>query len=73
MSAIDKIGIKVVVEADRPTGNAKALLHELPGLLDSWLTKGEAASIDLRSLPLSRGDYERARRGARRRRGHRKR
>jgi hydrogenase-1 operon protein HyaF len=58
MSAIDKIGIKVVEAADLPTGNVKALLHELTGLLDAWLSKGEAASIDLRSLPLTRGDYD---------------
>ena len=35
MSAIDKIGIKVVEAADLPTGNVKALLHELTGLLDA--------------------------------------
>jgi HupH hydrogenase expression protein len=58
MNAIDKIGIKVVGEADLPTGNVKPLLFELAELLDAWLTKGEAASIDLRSLPLSRGDYD---------------
>lgn len=58
MSAIDKIGIKVLAEADLPTGNVKALLHELTGLLDAWLSRGEAASIDLRSLPLTRGDYD---------------
>jgi hydrogenase-1 operon protein HyaF len=58
MSAIDKIGIKVIEAADLPTGNVKALLHELAGLLDAWLSKGETASIDLRSLPLTRGDYD---------------
>ena len=58
MNAIDKIGIKVVAAADLPTGNVKPLLFELAGLLEAWLTKGEAASIDLRSLPLTRGDYE---------------
>ena len=58
MSAIDKIGIKVIAETDRPTGNVKALLHELAVLLDAWVTRREASSIDLRSLPLSRGDYE---------------
>jgi hydrogenase-1 operon protein HyaF len=58
MSALDKIGVKVIVEADRPTGNVKALLHELAGLIEGWVTRREASSIDLRSLPLSRGDYE---------------
>jgi hydrogenase-1 operon protein HyaF len=58
MNAIDKIGVKVLTGADLPTGNVKALLHELGGLLGAWLQKGEAASIDLRSLPLTRGDYD---------------
>jgi len=58
MNAIDRIGVKVVSAADLPTGNVKPLLFELAGLLDAWLSKGEAASIDLRSLPLSRGDYD---------------
>ena len=58
MSAIDKIGVKVVAAMDLPTGNVKALLHEIAGLLEVWVQKGEAASIDLRSLPLSRGDYD---------------
>jgi hydrogenase-1 operon protein HyaF len=58
MNAIGKIGIKVVSAEDLPTGNVKPLLFELAGLLEAWLTKGEAASIDLRSLPLSRGDYD---------------
>jgi hydrogenase-1 operon protein HyaF len=58
MNAIDKIGIKVVSAADLPTGNVRPLLFELAELLDAWLTKGAAASIDLRSLPLSRGDYD---------------
>jgi hydrogenase-1 operon protein HyaF len=58
VSAIDNIGIKVIEAADLPTGNIRALLHELTGLLDAWLSKGEAASIDLRSLPLTSGDYD---------------
>ena len=58
MNAIDRIGVKVIAAADLPTGNVKPLLFELAGLLDAWLSKGEAASIDLRSLPLSRGDYD---------------
>jgi hydrogenase-1 operon protein HyaF len=58
MSAIDQIGIKVIESADLPTGNVKPLLHELTELLDAWLSRGEPASIDLRSLPLTRGDYD---------------
>jgi len=58
MNAIDKIGVKVIAAADLPTGNVRPLLHELAGMLDAWLVKGETASIDLRSLPLTRGDYD---------------
>ena len=57
MSSLDRIGVKVVVAEDLPSGNARALLHELAGLLDTWVNRGEAATIDLRSLPLTRGDY----------------
>ena len=57
MSSLDRIGVKVVAPADVPSGNARALLHELAGLLDLWVNRGEPASIDLRSLPLTRGDY----------------
>jgi hydrogenase-1 operon protein HyaF len=58
MNAIDKIPVKVVAALDLPSGNAKALLHELVDLLDAWVAKREPASIDLRSLPLTRGDYD---------------
>ena len=58
MSAIDRIGVKVVEATDLPTGNVTALLHEIAGLLDTWVEKGQAGSIDLRSLPLSHGDYD---------------
>jgi hydrogenase-1 operon protein HyaF len=58
MTGIHKIGIKVIETADLPTGNVRALLHELTGLLDAWVNKAEPSSIDLRSLPLTRGDYD---------------
>ena len=58
MSALDRIGVKVIAGTDLPTGNVKALLHELTGLVDAWVRKREAASIDLRSLPLTPGDYD---------------
>jgi hydrogenase-1 operon protein HyaF len=57
MSALDRIAVRVVNPADAPTGNARALLRELLVLLEAWVARGEAASIDLRSLPLSPGDY----------------
>ena len=55
MSALDRIGVKVVAAEDLPTGNVSALLHEIAGLLDTWVQKREPASIDLRSLPLRAG------------------
>jgi hydrogenase-1 operon protein HyaF len=57
MSTLDRIAVKVVAQADLRTGNARALLVELAGLLDAWVSRGEPSSIDLRSLPLSAGDY----------------
>ena len=57
MSAIDRIAIKVIDATDGPSGNVPALMHELAGLLEAWVCGGDEASIDLRSLPLSRGDY----------------
>ena len=58
MSALDRIGVKVVAAEDLQTGNVRALLSEIAGLLEGWVQKREPASIDLRSLPLSRGDYD---------------
>jgi hydrogenase-1 operon protein HyaF len=57
VSSIDSIAVKVVADVDLPSGNGKALLRELAGLLDAWVNDGTVASIDLRSLPLTRGDY----------------
>jgi hydrogenase-1 operon protein HyaF len=58
MSSLDRIGVKVIRDVDRPTGNVKALMHEIAGLLEAWIRDGEGAAIDLRSLPLSLGDHE---------------
>jgi hydrogenase-1 operon protein HyaF len=57
VSALDRIAVKVVVDGDSPSGNGTALLHELADLLDAWVRNGQSASIDLRSLPLTPGDY----------------
>ena len=57
MSALDAIKVTVVTGEDLPSGNGKALLHELVDLLEGWVRSGQPASIDLRSLPLTRGDY----------------
>ena|ERR1019366_2872816 len=40
------------------TGNARALLNEMLGLLEELASGGEGGSIDLRSVPLSAGDLE---------------
>lgn len=58
MSALDRIAVKVVSPAELPTGNAQALMNELTGLLEAWVDRGEPGSIDLRSLPLTPGDYD---------------
>lgn len=39
-------------------GNALPLLNEIGGLLDQLITTGKPGAIDLRSLPLLAGDYE---------------
>jgi len=57
VSGLDKIAVRVVDGADAPTGNVRALLHEIAGLAEAWARGGETACIDLRSLPLTRGDY----------------
>ena len=57
MQTIDAIPVKVVHEPQAPSGNARALLHELAELLESLASRGEPASIDLSSLPLVAEDY----------------
>ena len=42
-------------------GNAVPLLHEIEVLLSDLLETGKSASIDLRSLPMLPGDYEKLR------------
>ncbi len=58
MSSLDTISIKVLGGIEPPSGNATALLHELSTLLTRLVHHGESASIDLRGLPLTTGDYE---------------
>ena len=58
----DLKGIPIAV-ADDPagltlSGNAVPILHEIQSLLNDLVTSGKSASIDLRSLPLLPGDYE---------------
>jgi hydrogenase-1 operon protein HyaF len=58
----DLKGIPIAVADDAAdltlSGNADPILHEIRSLLSDLVTVGKSASIDLRSLPLSPGDYE---------------
>ncbi len=70
VSSLDKIGVKVVTEPaasmtamseTTTTGNALPLLHEITALMQTLADKGEEGCIDLRSLPLTPGDYDQLR------------
>jgi len=57
----DLRGIPIAVADDdclTLSGNADPILHEIRSLLKDLVTSGKSASIDLRSLPLLPGDYE---------------
>ena len=58
----DLKGIPIAVADDAAgltlSGNADPVLHEIQSLLNDLVTAGKSASIDLRSLPLLPGDYE---------------
>jgi hydrogenase-1 operon protein HyaF len=55
---LNEIPVAVVRPDAAPnTVNAPALLHEVASLLARLVETGEAASIDLRSLPLAPADY----------------
>lgn len=55
-------GIPIAVADDDAglalSGNADPILHEVRSLLKDLVESGKSASIDLRSLPLFPGDYE---------------
>jgi hydrogenase-1 operon protein HyaF len=61
MNDLKSIPIAVADDAAGLTlsGNADPVLHEIQSLLCNLVTSGKSASIDLRSLPLLPGDYER--------------
>lgn len=61
MSGLDDIAVTVVQgDADTaPTGQSEAILREVQDMLEALVKRGETNSIDLRSLPLFPGDYER--------------
>ncbi|HSD97461.1 MAG TPA: hydrogenase expression/formation C-terminal domain-containing protein [Sulfuricaulis sp.] len=52
------IAIAGVCDGLALSGNAGPVLHEVRSLLNDLVTSGKSASIDLRSLPLLPGDYE---------------
>ena len=58
----DLKGIPITVADDAGgltlSGNADPVLHEIQSLLNDLVTAGKSASVDLRSLPLLPGDYE---------------
>jgi hydrogenase-1 operon protein HyaF len=59
MSRLEDIAVEVIHDAGAGhTGQLLAILSELHNLLVSLQRKGEAGSIDLRSLPMFPGDYE---------------
>lgn len=59
MSGLDDIAVEVINDADlETTGQLIAILTELHTLLVDLKEKGETGSIDLRSLPMFPGDYE---------------
>ena len=60
MNDLKGIPIAVADEAAGLTlsGNADPILYEIQSLLNDLVTSGKSASIDLRSLPLLPGDYE---------------
>jgi hydrogenase-1 operon protein HyaF len=52
------IAIAGVDDEEMLSGNADPILHEIQSLLGDLVESGKSASIDLRSLPLLPGDYE---------------
>lgn len=68
MSKLETIPVKVIVEpspsdgtdtAASGSGYTAAILEEIAGLLEQLAQTGEGGTIDLRSLPMFPGDYER--------------
>jgi hydrogenase-1 operon protein HyaF len=52
------IAIAGVDDEEMLSGNADPILHEIQSLLSDLVESGKSSSIDLRSLPLLPGDYE---------------
>lgn len=57
MSGLSDIAVVVQGERDAPTGQVDAILYQIEAML-AQLAGGTSDSIDLRSLPLSDGDYQ---------------
>ncbi len=60
MTQLSEIAVKVVNinEPDAPSSQVKALLQELQSMLYNLVHTGESASVDIRSLPITPGDYD---------------
>jgi hydrogenase-1 operon protein HyaF len=54
--AVTVIGAPAVALED-PSGNGKAILHEIADLLGRLVSEGRQGIIDLRAMPLTPGDY----------------
>jgi hydrogenase-1 operon protein HyaF len=57
MSGLNDIAVKVVTSG--PQGFALAILNEIQGMLEALVRSGSESGIDLRSLPMGPGDYQR--------------
>lgn len=60
MSQLSDISVEVVNSKDAvaPSSQVRALLQELQAMLYSLVHTGKAASIDIRSLPITSDDYD---------------
>ena len=57
MTHLSEIAIEVVTNTS-PSPQAKAILLELQGMLYELVHTGKSTSIDIRSLPITPGDFE---------------
>jgi hydrogenase-1 operon protein HyaF len=58
---LQAIAVKVESPDDYSVGNISALLAEIATLLEKFIATGEAAEIDLKSLPMGALEYEQLR------------
>ncbi len=58
MSGLKDIPVTVTAQPPAATQQVNAIVSEIESMLRTFVATGEAASIDLRSLPLFPGDYD---------------